>query len=112
MPGYIYQRKFNNHSGGWDPTDTVKMLIECGADTEMRNRAGKTPRDVALNEEIKSLFEEFIQKEDEDKKRTPSTDKKFESKESKKQEQKPEDDVHFDPEGKSAISGQKRTGWI
>lgn len=61
---------------------------------------------------IPPTVQNTLEKEDEDKKRTPSTDKKFETKESKKQEQKPEDDVHFDPEGKSAISGQKRTGWI
>ena len=24
----------------------------------------------------------------------------------------PDEDISFDPEGKSAISGQKRTGWI
>ena len=44
-------------------TDTVKMLMDCGADTEMRNSDGKTSCDVARKEEIKSLFEEFIQKD-------------------------------------------------
>ena len=44
-------------------TDTVKMLMDCGADTEMRNSDGKTSCDIARKEEIKSLFEEFIQKD-------------------------------------------------
>ena len=44
-------------------TDTVKLLIECGSDTTLRNNDGKTPSDLAKKEEIKSLFEEFKQKE-------------------------------------------------
>ena len=46
-----------------DKTDIVKLLIECGAETTLTNNDGKTPSDVADNEEIKSLFEEFKQKE-------------------------------------------------
>ena len=41
-------------SGG--KIDTVKLLIECGADTTLRNNDGKTPRDVSNNGEIKSFF--------------------------------------------------------
>ena len=37
--------------------------MECGADTTLRNKKEKTPRDLARKEEIKSLFEEFKQKE-------------------------------------------------
>ena len=49
-------------------TDTVRLLIECGADTDLRNIKGKTPCDVADNGEIKSLFEEFKRKDSQENK--------------------------------------------
>ena len=54
-----------------------------------------------------------VKSESEPSKKIESADKKDDAKQSNNEKKEiPDDEICFDPEGKSAISGQRRTGWI
>ena len=40
-------------------SDLVKILLQCGADQTIRNKAGKTAEDAAEDEETRAVFREF-----------------------------------------------------
>ena len=45
-------------------TDMVQLLLQCGANQEIRNRDGKTAEDLANNDETRSVFTKYKEKKE------------------------------------------------